>query len=246
MSYPLPTTPNDIINLAMKMSGVLGVGQSPSAEDTNDAFNLMTMMMAQWQTRRYMVFQIQSHELQATGAISYTVGPGGDFDIPRPQLIESGFFRMQASSDYPVDYPFAILRAREDYDRVSLKTLNAFPQYLYYDAGTPLGTLYVWPVANNQYSLHITTRTPIQSFETIYDEIVLPNEYKAALMWGLAEQLYPMYSLPTDAAVAAKASAALRVIKDANTQLPRLRMPSVLNSRGGTYNIYGDYNVGNS
>ena len=46
MSSPVPTTPSDLITLALKTANVLGVGQTASAEDMNDAFNLLNMMMA--------------------------------------------------------------------------------------------------------------------------------------------------------------------------------------------------------
>jgi len=246
MSSPMPTTPGDIIQLALKTANVLGVGQTASAEDTNDAFNAMNMMMAQWQRRRYLVYQLVSYSLQATSQQVYTVGPGGDFDIPRPAKIESAFFRQLSGGPLPVDYPFSILRAREDYNRISIKNLNAFPQYLFYDAGNPLGNLYPWPIPNDQYEIFITVMQQLQEFETIADEITLPPEYKAALWWNLTLELYPMYGLPVNEVVAKKAEASLRIIEQANTQIPRLSMPTALNNRPGTYNIYGDFYIGSN
>lgn len=246
MSSPMPTTPGDIIQLALKTANVLGVGQTASAEDTNDAFNVMNMMISQWQRRRFMVYQLITTSLQATGQEVYTVGPGGDFDIPRPAKIESAFFRQLSGGPLPVDYPFTILRAREDYNRISIKNLNAFPQYLFYDGGNPLGNLYPWPIPNNQYEIFITVMQQLQQFETVADEIVLPPEYKAALWWNLTLELYPMYGLPVNEVVAKKAEASLRIIEQANTQIPRLSMPTALNNRPGTFNIYGDFFIGSN
>lgn len=246
MASPTPETPGDIIQLALKTANVLGVGQTASAEDTTDAFNALNMMMAQWQRRRYMVYQLVSASLQATGQEVYTVGPGGDFDIPRPAKIESAFFRQLSGEPLPVDYPFSILRSREDYNRISIKNLNAFPQYLFYDGGYPLGNLYPWPIPNNQYEIFITVMQQLQQFETIADEITLPPEYKAALWWNLTLELYPMYGLPVNEVVAKKAEASMRIIEQANTQIPRLSMPTALNNRPGTYNIYGDFYIGSN
>lgn len=246
MASPTPETPGDIIQLALKTANVLGVGQTASAEDTTDAFNALNMMMAQLQRRRYMVYQLVSASLQATGQEVYTVGPGGDFDIPRPAKIESAFFRQLSGGPLPVDYPFSILRSREDYNRISIKNLNAFPQYLFYDGGYPLGNLYPWPIPNNQYEIFITVMQQLQQFETIADEITLPPEYKAALWWNLTLELYPMYGLPVNEVVAKKAEASLRIIEQANTQIPRLSMPTALNNRPGTYNIYGDFYIGSN
>jgi len=246
MSVPMPTTPGDIIVLALKMANVLGVGQTASAEDSADAFNLLNMMMAQWQRRRYIVYQLITTSKVANGALSYTVGPGGDFNIPRPNKIESAFFRMQSGTPLPVDYNLTILRAKEDYNRIGIKTLNAFPQYAFYDSGNPLGNLYIWPVPNNQYEIFITTMQQLQQFNTLADTITLPPEYKAALMYNLALELYPMYGLPVNEVVAKKAEATLRIIHDTNAQIPRLQMPTQLQSKPGNYNIYGDFYVGTS
>lgn len=246
MSSPTPTTPRDIINLALKTANVLGVGQTASAEDINDSFNLLNMMMAQWQRRRYMVYQLIEASKQATGQISYTVGPGGDFDIPRPAKLEFAYFRQNQNTSLPVDYPLSILRAREDYDRISIKSLNAFPQYAFYDAGNPLGNLFVWPIPNNQYEIHITVMQQLQQFANLSDNIVLPPEYKAALMWNLTLKLYPFFGLPTNVVVRAEAEASMRIIEEANAQIPLLQMPPALRGRAGAYNIYGDFYVGSN
>lgn len=232
--------------MALKTANVLGVGQTADAEDMNDSFNLLSMMMAQWQRRRYMVYELVTASKVATGQISYTVGPGGDFDIPRPSKLESAFFRQQFNQQLPVDYPFTILRAREDYNRIGLKTLNAFPQFIFYDAANPLGNLFPWPVPNNQYEIHITVMQQLQQFAGMDEEITLPPEYKAALMWNLTLELYPFYGLPVNEIVAKKAEASMRIIEEANAQIPRLQMPGSLQGRGGSYNIYGDYYIGSA
>ena len=241
---PLPTTPLDIIKLALKMANVLGVGQDPSPEDTNDAFQIMNMMMKQWQRRRYMVYQLVEASKVATGAQSYTVGTGGDFNIARPSKLEFAYFRQFPNAGgFPVDYPLKIIRAREDYDRIQIKTLNAFPQFAFYDAGYPLGNLFVWPIPSNLYEIHITVMTQLQAFQNVSDQIVLPDEYKAALMYNLALELYPMYGLPVNPVVQGKAKATMDAIEEANAQIPRLIMPDIFQARRGTFNVYGDVPV---
>lgn len=247
MSVPSPQTPSDIITLALKTANVLGVGQVAAAEDMNDAFNLMNMMMAQWQRRRYMVYQLITASKQATGAISYTVGPGGDFDIARPAKLEFAFFRQNVDTPLPVSYPLEILKAREDYDRISIKNLNAFPRYAFYDAGYPMANLFVWPIPNSQYEIDITVMQQLQQFKTINDQITLPPEYAAALMWNLTLELCPFYGLPVNPVVQGKAEASMRIIEEANAQIPQLQMPAALRgNRTGSYNIFGDFYIGST
>lgn len=247
MSIPVPKTPLDIITLALKTANVVGVGQTPSAEDTNDAFNLLNMLLAQLQRRRYFVYQLITTGLQATGAQSYTVGVGGNFNIPRPAKIESAFFRLLTTGPQPVDYPLEILRAQEDYNKIGLKSLNAFPRYAFYDMGYPLGNLFVWPIPNNTYEIFITTMLQLQQFQTVNDTIALPPEYAAALMWNLVPELYAFYGLPSNPDVVKKAEATLRIIEEANAAIPQLSIPSALKSpSSGWYNVYGDYVVGST
>lgn len=244
MSSPVPTTPSDLITLALKTANVLGVGQTASAEDMNDAFNLLNMLMAQLQRRRYMIYQLVTVSKQATGAQSYTVGPGGDFNIPRPAKLESAYFRQNQNTPLPVDYPFTILRAMEDYNRISIKNLNSFPQVIYYDPGVPMGTIYPWPIPSNQYTIFLTVMQQLQQFATINDTITLPPEYSAALMWNLVLELGVAFGLPENPRAEKKAEASLRIIEEANAQIPLLQMPTALKKAAGTFNIYGDYFIG--
>ena len=247
MSVPVPTTPRDLINLALKTANVLGVGQAASAEDMNDAFNLLNMLMAQLQRRRYMIYQLVTLAKQATGAISYTVGPGGDFNVARPAKLESAFFRQNVQTPLPVDYPLEILRSTEDYNRISIKNLNAFPRFAFYDMAYPMGNLYVWPVPNSMYEIHITVMQQLQQFQNLSDQIAMPPEYSAALMWNLTLELYPFYGLPVSDVVRGKAEASLRIIEEANTAIPQLQLPpAVRPQRGATYNIYGDFQIGST
>ncbi|WP_433705800.1 hypothetical protein [Paraburkholderia sacchari] len=247
MTVPVPSTPSDIITLALKTANVVGVGQTPEAEDMNDAFNLLNMLLAQLQRRRYFIYQLITTGYQATGALSYTVGPGGNFNIPRPGKIESAFFRQNQNTPLPVDYPLEIIRAREDYNRISIKNLNAFPRYAFYDAAYPVGNLFIWPLPNAQYQIFITTMLQLQQFATISDTLALPPEYSAALMWNLVLELYPFYGLPENPITRGKAEASLRIIEESNAQIPQLQMPTALRGQNtGTYNIYGDQYIGSS
>lgn len=247
MSVPSPQTPSDLINLALKTANVLGVGQTASSEDMNDSFNLLNMMMAQLQRRRYMIYELATVSKQGTGAVSYTVGPGADFDVARPAKLESTFFRQNMNTPLPVDYPLTILRAREDYNRISIKNLNSFPRFAFYDAAFPIGNLFIWPLPSNQYEIFITVMQQLQQFQTINDQLALPPEYSAALMWNLVLELYPLYGLPVSDVVRGKAEASLRIIEEANAQIPMLQMPTALRGGGtGTYNVYGDFYIGST
>lgn len=237
------TTPLDICTAALKKSGVLGIGQNASAEDINDAYQDLQDMLAQWQRKRWLVYHLVDYAFTSTGAQSYTVGAGGNFNVlQRPDKIVSAFFRqLNTSSPNQVDYPLTIIEAREDYNNISLKQLITFPEYLFYDAAYPLGLAYPWPVIQSGlYELHLTFAEQLGQFTGLNQVISLPLEYYAALKFNLAVRISSAYpGTPANPYMVALAKDALNVIRNANTRIPLLRMPANLRRRG-IYNIYSD------
>lgn len=234
-------TPRDIIRLALKTAGMLGVGQTPSSEMSNDAFTQLNMMLGQWAQKRWLVYHLINVTKTMTGASSYTVGPTGDFNLSaRPAVIEAAFVSQNYGTPQQIDTPLEILNSREDYNRIAMKALTSFPYYIYYDNAFPLGTLYPWPVPNaSLYSLTITVKMPLPAYVGLTDDLNLPAEYQEALMYNLAARMRPLYQLGPDPSIVALAKSALATIRAANTQIPKLRMPNAL-TRSGRYNIYSD------
>lgn len=234
-------TPAQIITLALKQSGVIGVGQTASAEDMQDCFAVMQMMLGQWQTRRYMMYHEINLVIPCTGALSYSIGPAGDIPLAyRPDTLNSSFIRLPATGNgYKIDYGLRIIKAREDYDRLIAKTQGSVPNFIFYDTGYPTGTLYPWPVPSSLYELHVSVLDQFQSFATIADTINLPAQYQEAIMYNLAARLRPMYGLPPDPSITALATASLNCVQTTNTQVPVCVIDDFLTT-GRRYNIYTD------
>lgn len=235
-------TPRDIITLALKQAGVLGQGQTPSAEDINDAFTLLNMMMGQWNRKRWLIYRLQDVSFVSTGAATYTVGPLGNFNTARADRIAAAYVRLLNSPNpaNPVDLPLGILTSLEDYDRITAKSQPGFPQVVYYDPTFPLGTLYTWPVAlAGIYEIHLSVKIELVQFGNLSDVINLPAEYQEALMYNLAMRLRPAYQLPPDPSIMGLAKASLNTIRNTNSQIPTMRMPAALAGRY-RYNFYSD------
>jgi len=236
-------TAQDLVTFALKATGVLGVGQSALAEDNTDSFSALNGMVGQWNAKRWLIYQLVDYSIVSTGAVSYTVGVGGQINTPgRATRLESAFFRQFiTSAPAAVDYPLTILQSREDYNRIVLKGLVSWPGFIFLDSGNPLGNVYPWPVAAaSLYELHITLKQTLPQFATYVQAINLPEEYVEALWTNLALRLsaiYPGASVTDDTRKLAAAS--LETIRVANTEIPRLGMPTPL-TRGSLYNIYSD------
>jgi hypothetical protein len=234
------TTAAEIIDLSFRAAGIFGVGQTPLADNVQTALRALNMMIGQWNRNRWLIYHLIDTSKGATGALSYTVGPTGDFNIPRPERLEYAYFRQTVQSpNNPIDYPLQILESREDYSAISIKSLNSFPLYAFYDSAYPLANLFVWPVPSNLYEIHIVTKAILTTFANTTTVVNLPPEYEEALYTNLAVRLCPLFQVDCPPDVKDLARAAQNTIENANTQIPRLRMPAGLNG-GNLYNIYSD------
>ena len=235
------TTPAQLISLALLDAGIIGQGQTASGEDITNGFTRLNMMMAQWNRKRWIVFCLTSTMITSTGAQSYTVGLGGNFNIPRPDKIEDGnYLRILSSAATQLtDYPLVLVQSKEDYSRIVIKQMGTFPQVVYYDPQFPLGQVYFWPVPQaTTYGLSIMTKTPLQTFGTLVDVVNLPDEYQAAIYYNLVVRFRAAYRLPPDPIFVALAKDSLNVIRNSNTQIPSLRMPDSVIGRQRGWNVY--------
>lgn len=236
------TTAADLINLALTDAGVLGIGQTAQAQDLTDCLRRLNMMLGQWSQRRWLVYHLVDTSKVCTGAQSYTVGTGGDFNIARPAQIEAAYMRQIApTTPTPVDFWLEPILAREDYARIALKSLSASPSTRYfYDSDFPLGRIYPWPVPSASFELHILTKAVLTQFAAIGDTVLLPLEYEEAIYYNLILRLRAAYQLKPDPVQIGLARSSLNTIRRANFQIGRLTMPAGLSRSGPAYNILSD------
>lgn len=242
MTAAATVTPNDIITLALKDAGIVGVGQTPLAEDSNQALTRLNWMLDQWARSRWLVWVLQTSSVASTGAESYTVGPAGsDLVIdPRPDRIESAFARQTNVGPNAVDYPLQSIDSRETYNLIAIKSLQSFPDSYFYQSDWPQASIFFWPIPQADiFSLFISYKAVLSEFPDLTTPISLSPEYFSALHSNLTVILRDAYGLPPKPVLNARAQGTLNVIRKANVQIPRLQMPTSL-KRPGIYNIYGD------
>ena len=125
----------------------------------------------------------------------------------KPLFIDQAYVRVNTQSNgQPVlngglDYQVSIL-ALENYNQIGLKTLNGpWPKALYYNPNADTGNVFVWPNPA-QGEMHMFSSTIFSNYETLYDDIVLPQGYSMGLRWCLAERLMPMYGKASQVQIA--------------------------------------------
>lgn len=176
----------------------------------------------------------------STSAITQATGSA------RPQKLESAFLRqIQLSQPNQVDYALDILQSMEDYNKISLKSLQSFPGCIFLDAAWPLANLYCYPVPQADiYSINVTVRQQLPvSFLTVNTPLNLPFEYYGAILYNLAMRLRSVYQIPSypGDALPGLAKDSLAALRGSNTAIARLGIPTQL-VRPGIYNIFSDRN----
>jgi hypothetical protein len=230
-----PTTCIQLIYLALRLAGRITDMQSVTdgSKDVADAFAMLVMMMGQWQRKRWLVPDLTDVAFVSTGALSYTVGPAGNFVVPRPDRIDSAFARLLATSGGSTfDYQLGIIGTREEYNRIGLKSLHSVPSAVFYDSAFPVGNAYFWPVPpSGQYELHLSVKSALPVYATVNDALNLAPEYTEALLYSLAVRMSDGEPKPW---IVQSMRAALATVRSANMQIGEMRLPAVLSGSRGT------------
>jgi hypothetical protein len=237
----MTTTANDIISLALTASGAVTQGQTAAAADTNRALFLLNTLLSEWQLYRWIVYDLLDVSATCTGAMSYQVGPTGDFVFngQRPDKIDAVYVDFNGVDTYC--YPFM---SREGYDRVIYKqaTTVGNPESFFYDSSlnSVNGVLYIWPIpmaaiSPNTCTIHVNAKASLGQIPNLVTPITLPMQYITAMIWNLAKQLRPFYGLPSDPTIDARAGETLMALANSIAQVPSQLKPMDTIGRGGIF-----------
>lgn len=233
-------TPLDIIRMAMLDAGIGGIGETISDEEYQNAFTKLNWMIAELREERYMLYHLVTLSWTATGAASFTIGPGGDIERDfAPTEIKNAFVRTQGTGALPVDRQLTILYGMEDWNRITVKGLGSYPVCIFMDTGYPLSTVYCWPIPNADiYSIHMSVTMELPAFTNITEEVALPGVYESMLHANLALRLLTSSGdlQPPPPMLVAQAKYTKSLVRRRNAQIPRMRMPPGI-PRGRIFNV---------
>ena len=229
-------TARDIILLSLKQIGAIGVGQTPSAEDINDAFSHLNMMIQGWNATRYNVFHLQDIEVVGNGIATRTIGPTGQIVNSRPYRIDSAYVRLNPTSQSPADIYIKVLQSKEDYNQISVKNITSIPSIVFLDTTFPNSTLYMWPIPTNQYTVFLSVLAELEQFDNLSDVINLPGVYMEAILFNLCLRIAPLFGIQCARETVVMAKQSLSKLKMSNAQIPTLKF----NTANGTYGVFSD------
>lgn len=157
-------------------AGNISLGQYLSGSGVTSGTQIVEFLTGSGQTGTY-----RASASQTVGSVTMTTY------YQRPLRINSGYVLVGGLS-YPVQ-PLNI----EQYELIGLKTLaGPWPRYVYYQPTVPNGNIVYWPVPGSG-EMHLFAETVLAKFQTLSDNVNLPQGYNMALRWNLAEQLLPEY-----------------------------------------------------
>lgn len=216
-------TSAQIIYAALRLCvlGLTRAGRGPSTEQLTDGLARLNDMLTTWALEDLLIYTIDRtvQDLDA-GTANYTIGDGGDIDIPRPDWILGANLILDANAVPTTETEIDVFTDQE-WEGVPQKDLtNTLVRGIYYDHGwsAGLGRVYVSPVPTiGTTQLVLYSLRAISAFTDLTTCRAFPPGYAELLRYELALRLAPEFGGLKDPALARDlATAALARVKKSN------------------------------
>ncbi len=237
------STALDLISSSLRLINVIAAGEPTPIDMANDALAALNDMIDSWNTDRLSIFTTRSDDFPyVLNQQTYTLGTGGDFDMPRPPQIDAmSTIIYNPDSDNPVEYPIPIWNVQQWQTEITVKkTVGTFPLGCYDDGGFPLRTLNFWPIPTQQpgNTCRIYSWQALTEPATLATVISVPPGYRKAFRFNLAVDLAGEFAAPVPPNVAQEAVLSLARVKTLN--LPDISITSDLSADPLGYNYQAD------
>lgn len=214
---PSPTTAIDLINSSARLAGILASGETLTADEANDALNVLNDVLEGWSTGTISAWETPNEAFTLVpGQAQYTIGPGGDFNTERPVQIEAAYTTING-----VDFPIQIIDLLQ-YNLLSLKTLSEqIVLQMAYVNDMPLGRILMWPVPSTAVPITFGVSRIITPMASLSAAINYPQGAAKALRYTLAIELAAEFGTDVPASVRQTYEDAMADYKNANRRQVR-------------------------
>jgi hypothetical protein len=233
----------EFIDGAYTLSGVIGLSQRATGAQTNIGLKRLVELLDFMNANDLDIYNIQQLIIPTNGQQVYTVGPGGNIDVPvRPPQLSGLWFRQITTPPYN-DIPVRLVSAT-DWGNIRAKGITGNIQFLaYYDQNFPTANIYTWPVTPAGYQLLVEIENLLPTTNlTLTTMLNFPPSYAMAIRFNLAVNLAMEYGQSAPVDVQSRAAEAMLALQKNNGQLAQ-RMSfdaSLMNQPGGIYNSTSD------
>lgn len=184
------STVRQLITTSLRIINYLGSGESATEDDMDISVQALDSMIDSWSNDPLMIYSLNPYKFATVaGQKEYTLGPTGDWDIPRPMQINQAYANWNDDTIQQVDLPVTILTDAQ-YAAISVKnTPTTFAFALYDDGNYPLRTISLWPVPTTNTPITLWLMQPLLGYTSIDDEVSYPPGYYEAFQYNLALRL---------------------------------------------------------
>ncbi len=224
----------DLISSSMRLAGILASGETPSGAEGADGLMILQQMMDAWQADGLKIFTTAINTFPfVLGQQVYTLGTGGNFNIPRPASIHRMGCQILSNPTQPSEVPITLLDD-DGWANVRVKNISgSYPLFCYDDGSFPLRNLNFWVIPGLACNLVLYSWQPLSTFPDLnVTDVTFPPAYLQAIRYNLAIMLAPEFGRQIPPEIAMIAMSSLQALKDLNLPAPILRCDPGLSGTG--------------
>jgi hypothetical protein len=230
------TALNLITDVLLDM-GVIADQETPTAAQSVGALVKLNDLIESWNIDPLKLYGASQRLMPfVANQASYTIGDGGNLNIPRPDAIDEAFVRNTfAIATQQQDIPITVLTDQQWAEIPTKGQIGSYPYAVWFNMTYPLITAYVTPIpTSSNYSLMFFDKNPIGEL-TLSTVLTFPPGYKRALKYGLYIELAPSYQIEIPQGIASLAATSKASIDRQNTEINELETSGVVR-----YDIYSN------
>jgi len=222
----------DFYGDALADVGAIQPNQTPSGSTLASTRRKFADMIRSWSVIRLRLFYVPEVPYQLVGGTGvYEIGPGGaQFDttpvgVPpvspytRPNFIQSAQVIIGTARRWSLNI---LTRPQWEVNQARGQTDPDGPLDLFYDFGHPKSTFNVAPKPGANQIMLVGQWNPLRIFvegeEALNVEDFYPEEYIAAMRYGLAIQLAPQYRFPISQDLLGLFQSAVAIVENKNRE----------------------------
>lgn len=209
------STVRDLITDALMELAVIDPTEALDADKAAYGLRVLNRMIQKWNTDQLMVYTLnrQNPVNFVASQQAYTVGTGGNINIPRPAKINMISRLLSTGVETALH-----LYTDEEWRDVAVKsTAAAYPTGVWIANNVPLNTLYFWPIPTDATaSIVLYTWGLTTDFANINATVTFPPGYEEAIVTNLAIALSNAFGTQPSPSLVMRARDAKKQIESLN------------------------------
>lgn len=195
-SYDFNLTRDQIIASSLRLIGVVGEGQTPTADQISNGAEALNYVLKSWTNQGAPIWCVKSVDIPLTANVTeYSIGPTQTVNVAKPLKIYQAYRRTTNTIDIPL-----IALSKQQYNMLGKKDSVGAPSQYYYDQQRDIGVVSVFPTPDATTAstdiIRVFYQRPFEDFDSSTDNPDVPQEFLRALKYALANELSFEYGIP--------------------------------------------------